>query len=596
MSVLNMLSPGILVNEVDLTGIVPGVSTSVGAYVGEFNWGPVEQPILVANETQLLATFGKPTTDTSDSFVATSFFSCANFLAYTNSLYVTRVVNANSALNASTSNTANKILIKNKEEYENTYLFANNEFLNGDIIAKYPGKKANGLKVSVCANTQNFSDWAYRSYFENAPSTSTYAIETSGNASANDELHMVVIDSTGEFSGKANTILEKFQYMSKARDALDINGISSYYKNVLNNTSNYIYALDHIAYAETSNTWGKLASELSGDSFDSPINNINITLNGGSDGLTVTSANLISGWDLINDKDKYEISLAFVGSAADKSITIPQHVLDNIILGSQGETPIIGRKDAMLFVSPRYADVVNQSGSEVNNIVTSNSGFLKTFNRSSSYVVADSGWKYQFDKYNNVYRWIPLNADMAGLCAYTDTVSDSWYSPAGFNRGKIKNVVKLSWNPNQTQRDELYKNGVNPVISTTADGVVLLGDKTLQAKPSAFDRINVRRLFITLEKAISRAAKYSLFEFNDPFTRAQFVALIEPYLRTVQGRRGITAYKVVCDESNNTPDIVDRNAFVASIYIKPARSINFIELNFVAVKTGVEFSTVVGQF
>lgn len=593
MSVLNMLSPGISIKEVDLTGIVPGVSTSVGAYCGEFNWGPVEEPMLIANELQLVSVFGKPTADTSDSFVATSFFSCANFLAYTNSLYVTRVVNANSALNASTSNTANKILIKNREDYDNNYLFANNQFLYGDIIAKYPGKKANGLKVSVCANTQTFSQWPYRSYFDNAPSTSSYVIEATGNSSARDELHMVVIDSTGQFSGKANTILEKFAFASKARDAMSINGTSSYYKNVLSETSNYIYALDPIAYSETANTWGKSSTDVL--AYESPVGNIEIVLNGGSDGMEVTTANLINGWDIINDKDRYEISLAFVGASADKSITIPQHILDNIVLGTSSETPIIGRKDTMLFVSPRYNDVVNQSGFEISNIITNNQGFLRTFNRESSYIVADSGWKYQYDKYNNVYRWIPLNADIAGLCAYTDTVADSWYSPAGFNRGKIKNAIKLSWNPNQTQRDELYKNGVNPVISTTADGIVLLGDKTLQAKPSAFDRINVRRLFITLEKAISRAAKYSLFEFNDPFTRAQFVALIEPYLRTVQGRRGITAFKVICDESVNTPDIIDRNAFIAIIMVKPARSINFIELSFVAVRTGVEFTYAITQ-
>jgi Phage tail sheath protein subtilisin-like domain/Phage tail sheath C-terminal domain len=593
MSVLNMLSPGISIKEVDLTGIVPGVSTSVGAYCGEFNWGPVEEPMLIANELQLVSVFGKPTSDTSDSFVGTSFFSCANFLAYTNSLYVTRVVNANSALNASTSNTANKLLIKNREDYENSYLFANNQFLYGDIIAKYPGKKANGLKVSVCANTETFSQWPYRSYFDNAPSTSSYVIEATGNSSARDELHMVVIDSTGQFSGKANTILEKFAFASKARDAMSINGTSSFYKNVLNETSNYIYALDPIAYSETANTWGKPSTDV--PAYGSPASNIEIVLNGGSDGMEVTTANLINGWDIINDKDRYEISLAFVGSSADKSITIPQHILDNIVLGTSSETPIIGRKDTMLFVSPRYNDVVSQSGFEISNIITNNQGFLRTFNRESSYIVADSGWKYQYDKYNNVYRWIPLNADIAGLCAYTDTVADSWYSPAGFNRGKIKNAIKLSWNPNQTQRDELYKNGVNPVISTTADGIVLLGDKTLQAKPSAFDRINVRRLFITLEKAISRAAKYSLFEFNDPFTRAQFVALIEPYLRTVQGRRGITAFKVICDESVNTPDIIDRNAFIAIIMVKPARSINFIELSFVAVRTGVEFTYAITQ-
>jgi hypothetical protein len=596
MSVLNMLSPGIQVNEVDLTTIVPGVSTSVGAFVGEFNWGPVNQPVLISNETQLLSVFGKPTTETSDSYVATSFFSCANFLSYTNSLYVTRTINANSALNASTDRTANKILISNEDAYENNYLNANNEFLYGDFVAKYPGKIANGLQISLCANSAGFSSWSYKNYFDNAPGTSTYVAEKTGNYSANDEFHMIVIDSLGKMSGKANTILEKFAFLSKAKDAVDINGRSSYFKNVLLQSSNYLYVLDNPDYANTANTWGKLSSDVV--SYDSPIN-FNVTLNGGSDGVAPTTANVTSSWDLINDKDKYEISLAFLGAAApnnDATPIVAQHVLDNIILGTSGETPIIGRKDCMLFVSPRIGDVLNESGFEVDNIVTNNLSFLNVLNRSSSYMVVDSGWKYQYDRYNNVYRWIPLNADIAGLCAYTDSVADPWYSPAGFNRGKVKNAVKLAWNPNLTQRDELYKNGINPVVSVTGDGVVLLGDKTLQRKPSAFDRINVRRLFITLEKSISRAAKFSLFEFNDPFTRSQFVALIEPYLRSVQARRGITAFRVVCDETNNTSDIIDRNAFVGDIYIKPARSINFIQLNFVAVKTGVDFNTVVGQF
>jgi hypothetical protein len=596
MSVLNMLSPGIQVNEVDLTTIVPGVSTSVGAFVGEFNWGPVNQPVLISNETQLLSVFGKPTTETSDSYVATSFFSCANFLSYTNSLYVTRTINANSALNASTDRTANKILISNEDAYENNYLNANNEFLYGDFVAKYPGKIANGLQISLCANSAGFSSWSYKNYFDNAPGTSTYVAEKTGNYSANDEFHMIVIDSLGKMSGKANTILEKFAFLSKAKDAVDINGRSSYFKNVLLQSSNYLYVLDNPDYANTANTWGKLSSDVV--SYDSPVN-FNVTLNGGLDGSSPTTANVITSWDLINDKDKYEISLAFLGAAApdnDATPVIAQHVLDNIVLGTSGETPIIGRKDCMLFVSPRLGDVYNQSGFEVDNIVTNNLSFLNVLDRSSSYMVVDSGWKYQFDRYNNDFRWVPLNADIAGLCAYTDTVADPWYSPAGFNRGKIKNAVKLAWNPNLTQRDELYKNGINPVVSVTGDGVILLGDKTLQRKPSAFDRINVRRLFITLEKSISRAAKFSLFEFNDPFTRSQFVALIEPYLRSVQARRGITAFRVVCDETNNTSDIIDRNAFVGDIYIKPARSINFIQLNFVAVKTGVDFNTVVGQF
>jgi phage tail sheath protein FI len=207
----------------------------------------------------------------------------------------------------------------------------------------------------------------------------------------------------------------------------------------------------------------------------------------------------------------------------------------------------------------------------------------------------DSGWKYQYDKYNDVYRWIPLNGDIAGLCARTDQVRDPWYSPAGLSRGQIQNLVKLAYYPTSSDRDTLYKNSVNPVVSFPGEGTILFGDKTMLGKPSAFDRINVRRLFIVLEKAIAIAARSSLFEFNDEFTRAQFVSLVEPFLRTVKGRRGIFDYRVVCDASNNTADVIDRNEFVGDIYVKPARSINFIQLNFVAVRTGVAFEEIVGR-
>lgn len=594
MGILNMLSPGIQVNEVDLTTIVPGTSVSVGAYVGEFNWGPCDEPMLINDENQLLAMFGTPTVESSDSFVATSFFSCANFLSYTNSLYVVRSINAagNNCTNA--RNTANNVLVRNSENYENVYLYANNQSQFGDFVARYPGKIGNSLKISVCSDAQKFNDWEYSEYFDNAPGTSNYVLEKTGK-DLKDELHIVVVDTLGKFTGKANTVIEKFPFVSKAKDATGADGLSGYYKNVLFQNSNYILALDPPDYANTNTSWGKESSDIV--SSYAAVNNLNITLSNGTDGEAVLASNLISNWSSFLDKDRYEISLAFVGASSDleDGITVPQYVLDTVILGANSETPTSGRKDTMLFVSPRLSDVKQVKGYEISN-VTGATGFLAAFNRSSSYCVADSGWKYQYDRYNNIYRWVPLNADIAGLCAYTDNVADTWYSPAGFTRGKIKNVVKLAWSPNQTERDALYKRGVNPVVTVTGEGTVLLGDKTLQAKPSAFDRINVRRLFIILEKAISRFARYSMFEFNDAFTRAQFVAAVEPYLRTVQGRRGITDFKVVCDETNNTGDIVDRNAFVGDIYIKPARSINFIQLNFVATKTGVEFGTVIGQF
>jgi phage tail sheath protein FI len=281
---------------------------------------------------------------------------------------------------------------------------------------------------------------------------------------------------------------------------------------------------------------------------------------------------------LFTNAENVDISLAFVGDAP---LATAKYVVDNI-------TTV--RKDCLAFVSPLLASVVNNAGSELADVLADKT----TIGVDTSYAVMDSGWKYQYDKYNDTYRWVPLNADIAGLCARTDSTNDAWWSPAGMTRGQIKNCVKLAWNPTQTQRDELYKVGINPVVSMVGSGTVLWGDKTLQSKPSAFDRINVRRLFIVLEKAIAIAAKYELFEFNDQFTRAQFRSMVEPFLRDVQGRRGVYDFKVVCDETNNTGEVIDTNRFIGDIYIKPARSINFIQLNFVAVRTSVKFEEIVG--
>jgi phage tail sheath protein FI len=292
-----------------------------------------------------------------------------------------------------------------------------------------------------------------------------------------------------------------------------------------------------------------------------------------------TSAQLNASYDLFVDPEETDISLVMTGAHPQ---VVSEHVLENVV----GV-----RRDCVAFISPDMANVVDNAGSEVSDITQK----INLFN-SSSYGIFDGNWKKQFDKYNNTYRWVPLNADVAGLCARTDFERDPWFSPGGFNRGQIKNVTKLAWNPNKAQRDDLYKANINTVVSFRGEGTVLYGDKTMQRKPSAFDRINVRRLFIVLEKTITRAAKYSLFEFNDEFTRAQFVALVEPYLRDVKGRRGIFDFRVVCDTTNNTPEVIDRNEFRGDIYIKPARAINFIQLNFVAVRTGVAFSEIVGQF
>jgi hypothetical protein len=587
MSFLNQLSPGAIVNEVDLTTIVPGVSTSRGAFVGQFNWGPVLEPRLINDETGLLNTFQRPTDSSLNSFVGTSFFSCANFLSYSNSLFVVRVVGANAKNSLSSANANASITVSNELVFENSYLYANTNNAYGPFISRFPGVLGDSIAVGVCSNTSSFSGWDYDEYFDNAPGTSEFV---SNKNSANDEMHVVVVDRLGRFTGVAGTVIEKFPFVSKASDAVGVDGQSSYYKNVIFNNSQYIFAVDPVDFANTSVTWG--TASYTSNNFAS-VTNQYITLSGGADGDAISANNIMTGWDIFKNRDTYDVSFLITGSASDVSLTIPRYIIDNIIDGSSASTPIQGRRDSVVFISPRYQDVVNQAGQEATNITNN---FLATLDKSSSYAVVDSGWKYQYDKYNNIYRWVPLNADIAGTCAATDLAQDPWWSPAGFSRGKIKNVTKLAWNPNQSERDFIYPRGVNPVVSFQGEGVVLFGDKTLQSKPSAFDRINVRRLFIVLEKAISRAAQYSLFEFNDQFTRAQFVAIVEPYLRTIQGRRGIYDFKVVCDENNNTPDIIDRNGFVGDIYIKPARSINFIQLNFIAVRTGVEFNTVVGQF
>jgi hypothetical protein len=556
------LSPGVNVSEIDLTTVVPSVLTTAGAFAGTFKWGPANQVVLVDSEITLSKTFGTP-----DSNSAVSFFTAANFLSYGNNLSLVRAVGQNS-YNAD-SNTLNNIQITNSEVFEYSYMNgASNQY--GPFVARYPGALGNSLSVTVI-DTGNTT---LSTIFTTAPGTSEAATAAGG---ANDEIHIAVIDAGGLFSGTKGTVLESFPFVSKAINAKNVNdGSTNYYKQVILNNSKYIYAIDPSDYANTNATWG---TTLSTNFAKISPTSISYSLSGGTDQVP-SDANTSSAFSIFSNKETYDISLLLTGNI---STTLQGSVID--IAGT--------RKDCVAFVSPPYSAVVNNSGSESSSIST----WVKTtLNKSSSYAVADSGWKYQFDVYNNVYRWIPLNGDIAGLCVNTDNVRDPWYSPAGFNRGAIKNAVKLAWNPNKTDRDTIYAAGVNPVVSFPGQGIVLYGDKTLQFKPSAFDRINVRRLFIVLEKSIAQAAQSSLFEFNDEFTRAQFVALVTPFLRDVQGRRGITDFKVVCDTTNNTAQVIDSNQFVGDIYIKPARSINFIQLNFVAVGTSVEFTTVVGAF
>jgi hypothetical protein len=564
------ISPAVTVSEVDLTTVVPSVLTTAGAFAGYFIWGPVNTPILVDSQVTLATRFNGSAQNGPDSNSAVSFFTAANFLAYGNNLQVVRAVGPN-ANNASANSTASGVQIQNSSAFQYSYLMnTTNANTFGPFVARYPGALGNSLAVGVCSNTSIYSSWSYSNYFTSAPSTSTYTTNHGGSA---DEMHIVVVDAGGLFTGTKGTVLETFPFVSKAVDALNNDGSSNFYKQVIYNKSKYVYAMDPPEYSTTSSTWGQKSSTT----FAPLVNNEYITLSNGADDIG-SDATTETAWSQFINKENINISLVITGAA---STAVQQYVIDNIATA---------RADCVAFISPPQSAVVNQAGSEMSNITT----WLTSLGRSSSYVVADCGWKYQFDQYNNVYRWIPLNADIAGLCVFTDTVANPWYSPAGFTRGAIKNCIKLAWNPTKTYRDTLYAAGVNPVVTFPGQGTVLFGDKTLQAKPSAFDRINVRRLFLVLEKTISTAAQYSLFEINDNFTQTQFINLVTPYLRTVQGLRGITAFKVVCDSTNNTPAIVDANQFVGDIYVKPARSTNFIQLNFVAVGTGVDFNTVVG--
>lgn len=699
------ISPGVVTREIDLSAVVPTLPTTEGAIAGVFRWGPVDEVVTIGSEQDLLNSFGKPS-----NFNAETWFSAANFLAYSQVLHVVRgadVINSTgNACHTAVANTAvmagNVFVfnVKNRADYDvKSESFAAQ---GPDIayIAKYPGLIGNSLKVSVCdsanayqanidvvgnasvnssinvsslaissggantitiritaADTSNASaaadlmanvlgtyvnaviqvgdvlsvgnndtgkftskisaigaisknvtagtanlvislankvflksnwtantftrNWEYYQNVDRAPGRSQYytslVAQGQANTSANDEIHVVVVDQKGEFSGVPGQVIEVFEAMSRAINGKTMDGATNYYKTVINRGSKYMWWANDRAGAASANA----------DLLASSTNNLPLSLlfAGGTNGSTedsVSASVVMTAYDQFKD-DQIPISLILAGKAkgSNGGTQIANYIIDNICLV---------RKDCMVFVSPDKDDVVGASavGSESDNIISFRNGLT-----SSSYGVLDSGYKYQYDRYSDIYRWIPLNGDIAGLVARTDRDRDPWFSPAGLQRGIIKNVIKLAFNPNQTNRDKLYPQSVNPVVTFPGEGTMLFGDKTLQNFASAFDRINVRRLFIVLEKAIARMARLQLFEFNDEFTRAQFVSIVEPYLRDVQGRRGIYNFRIVCDETNNTPEVIDTNRFIGDIYIQPAKSINFILLNFIATRTGVDFDEIV---
>jgi len=557
------VSPGVQVKEIDLTNVIPAVSTSIGGFAGAFNWGPVEEIRTVGSEKELAAVFGTP-----DNNTAKYFLTAASFLTYGNALKTVRAA-ATGMLNA-TSGTSG-LLVKNRDHLDDVTTTGN------EWIAKYPGVLGNSLAVSLCpADSTVFNGWGYSSEFDAAPGTSDYA---SGRSCSNDELHVAVIDINGAWTGTPGTVLETFPFMSQASDAKSAQGTSNYYKDVINGNSNYIWWGDHQSLlARAGGDTATIAGDYLSGITAATIEDI---LAFGADNNAPTVGELQLGFDLFEDAETVDVNLLFSVPGANGG--------DDVTLANDLLSIAAARKDVVAFISPPIEDTVGTATPATD---------VKTFAdqlTSTSYGVIDSTALKVYDKYNDVYRWIPAAGHMAGLCANTDQVADAWFSPAGFTRGQILGITKIAFNPKQADRDTLYKARINPIVSFPGQGTVLYGDKTAQAKPSAFDRINVRRLFITLEKAIATAAKFQLFEFNDEFTRAMFRNMVEPFLRDVKGRRGITDFAVVCDATNNTGEVVDTNRFVADIYIKPARSINFITLNFIATRTGVEFSEIIGQ-
>lgn len=564
-----LVSPGVQVKETDLTNVIPATSSSIGAIAGKFQWGPAEQIVTVGSEQQLVERFGASSGNT-----FSSFFGATQFLSYGNALRVVRVID-DTAVNA-TAGGAGK-LVKNGDHFDLS-TFDQDSW----VVGRFPGAVGNSIGVSI-GHAGNFGDWHidptdplsanFADLFSAAPGTSDQATMA---GSSNDEIHVVVFDSNGEITGNKGQVLETYDFVSQANDAMSADGTNNYWKGVVNRNSKWIrIGAAPTNMAESGESFTGQTFTI-GDTTDETINNNHTELSGGNahNGL-VGDNELILGYDMFLDTETVEVSL-IIQSESSNALSA------NLVALADS------RKDCVAFVSPSITDTVGNSD-PVAAIKT-----WRTVAGNSSYAFADSSALYVYDKYHDRYRWILASGSMAGLAANADNVADPWWSPAGFSRGAVRNVTRLAFNPNQADRDDLYKIGVNPIVTFAGQGTILYGDKTLQSKPSAFDRINVRRLFITLEKAISTASKFQLFEFNDEFTRAQFRNMVEPFLRDVKGRRGITDFRVVCDETNNTGDVIDTNRFVADLYIKPARSINFITLNFIATRTGVKFSEIAG--
>ena len=567
-------SPAIVIKEVDLSGVVPNVQSTTGAIVGAYSWGPVETRERIANETELAATFGA-----ADSDSTIDFHTAAYYLRYSSDLFVTRSVTSAAKNAKGAVATGDAPLIKNKADFDTQV--GTLEAAGHHFIAKWPGELGNAIEVSLCpASSSNtvFDGWAYKSSFDAAPVSSQYALD---RAAANDEVHIAVIDKTGKF-GTKGAVLETFPFVSLASDATNADGSTNYVKNIINNNSNYVWMAGFDSDYDTGAEAGTAID--SGDDYllSSPAVK-DYRMGDGVNSGAMTASEVATGFDLYEDADTVEVDFLIAPGMSDTSTQ--QTVVNDLVATAKA------RKDCVVVAGPARDDVVNvtNGATATTNITSTIGGFTY-----SSYLVADGNYLKVYDKYNDQYIHIPASSSTAGIMSASDANAAPWVSPAGARRGAYLGVTSLPYSPTKAQRDTLYKAGVNPVANIPGQGILLFGDKTHMNRPSAFDRINVRRLFLVVERAIGEAAKNVMFELNDEFTRAEFVNVVEPFLREIKGRRGITDFKVVCDETNNTAAVIDRNEFIANIFIKPARSINFITLNFVAVRTGVEFEEVVG--
>ena len=573
-----LVSPGVDVNEIDLTNVIPAVSTSIGGYAGHFRWGPAGELITITSENELQSTFGTP-----DGAHSVSFLVAASFLKYGNALKISRAVNGSDRNSVAGGGSAAVVgsPINNLGEFENLTHGDNNEA----FFARCPGAAGNKLQVIV-GHGETFSN----ANFDFVPATSDYASTAGVGSHVNDEIHVLVIDKEGYFSGTVGAILEKYQGLSLASDAKLDTGNTNYYKDVINKKSQFIFANTLVGqYANADVNLSDSDVNTSAVTFDEVSSTPLVTPNAGastfnfSGGVSTTAATteVVAALELFNDAETVDVNLLFASPLATAA---NQKTIEAKIV-----SVVNNRKDCVGFGSAPVDLHTNGSDSDKMTAITGNTPSAK-----SNYFVTTSSSVQVYNKYLDRFDHITTSGYAAGLCANTDDVAEPWFSPAGFTRGQLLGVTKLVFNANQANRDTLYKAAINPITQFPGQGIVLFGDKTHTLKPSAFDRINVRRLFLVLEKAIATAAKFQLFELNDEFTRAMFRNMVEPFLRDVKGRRGITDFLVVCDETNNTGNIIDTNRFVADIYIKPARSINFITLNFIATRTGVEFSEVVG--